>query len=68
MEIPQGNSQYHYLYCKQEKLSFFSLSFSKKENRRAEQVLPGVGTSGRGEEVGKGCKRLNGGNTVYTCS
>jgi hypothetical protein len=26
----------------------FIFSFTKSENRRAEQVLPGVGTSGRG--------------------
>jgi hypothetical protein len=31
--------------------------FTKSENRRAEQVLPG--TSGRGEKVEKGCGRAN---------
>jgi hypothetical protein len=56
MEVPQRNSLCSYL--KQAKLSFFS--FTKSENRRAEQVLPGeVGTSGRGEEAGKGCKKVN---------
>jgi hypothetical protein len=39
-------------------MSFFS--FTKSENRRMEQVLPGgLGTSGRVEEVGKGCGRVN---------
>jgi hypothetical protein len=37
---------------------FFSLT--KLGNRRVEQVLSGtVGTSGRKEEIGKGCRRLN---------
>jgi hypothetical protein len=40
------------------KCLFFS--FTKSENRRVEQVLPGVvGTIGRGEEVGKGHGRVN---------
>jgi hypothetical protein len=34
-------------------------SFSKKENRKVKQVLSGVGISGRGEVVGKGCRRVN---------
>jgi hypothetical protein len=43
--MSQGNSLCSYL--KQTKMSFFS--FTKLENKRAEQVLPGgVGTSGRG--------------------
>jgi hypothetical protein len=33
---------------------FFSFSYTKSENRKVEQVLPGgIGTGGRGEEVGK---------------
>jgi hypothetical protein len=33
---------------------------AKSENRRTEQVLPGgVCTSGRREEVDKGCERMN---------
>jgi hypothetical protein len=53
MEVPEGNSLSSYL--KQSKMSFFFIfSYTKSENRRAEQVLPGgIGTSGRGEEVGK---------------
>jgi hypothetical protein len=42
-------------------MSFF-FSFTKSENRRAEQVLPGkrgFGTDGRREEVEKGCERMN---------
>jgi hypothetical protein len=36
------------------------MSLTTLENRRAEQVLPGgYGTSGRGEEVGKGCGNVN---------
>jgi hypothetical protein len=43
-----------------QKCNFFSFSFTKSENRRAEQVLPGVlSTSGHGEEVGKGGRRVN---------
>jgi hypothetical protein len=35
------------------------LFFTKSENRRAEQVLPGgVGTNGRREEMGKGHGRV----------
>jgi hypothetical protein len=37
-------------------------SFTKLDNRRVEQILPGdwgVGTSGTGDEEGKGCKRVN---------
>jgi hypothetical protein len=56
MEISQGNFLCSYL--KQTKMFFFS--FTKSEDRRVEQVLPGeVGTSGIGEEVGKGCGRVN---------
>jgi hypothetical protein len=50
MEVPQGNSLCNYL--KQAKMSFFS--FTKSENKRVEQVLPGrVSTCGKREEVGK---------------
>jgi hypothetical protein len=39
-------------------MSFFS--FTKLENRKVEQVPLGVvGTSGKGEEVGKGKRRVN---------
>jgi hypothetical protein len=52
MEMSQGKSLNNYL--KQTKLSFF-FSFTKLENRRVEKALSGgVGTSGRGENVGKG--------------
>jgi hypothetical protein len=41
-------------------MSFFYLSFAKLENGRAEQVLPGeADTSGREEEVEKGCRKVN---------
>jgi hypothetical protein len=43
MEIPQGNSLHSHLYLKQTKMSTFSFylfSFTKLENRRAEQILP----------------------------
>jgi hypothetical protein len=57
MEMSQGNFLCSYL--KQTKMSFF-FSFTKLENRRAEQVLSReVGTSGRGLEVGKGWGRMN---------
>jgi hypothetical protein len=57
MKVSQGNSLGSYL--KQTKVSFFS--FTKSENRRAEQVLPGAGegASERGEDVGRGCRRVN---------
>jgi hypothetical protein len=42
----------HVAILNNQKSHFFS--YTKLENRRMEQVLPGVfGTSGRGEEVGK---------------
>jgi hypothetical protein len=38
----------------------FIISLRKFKNRRVEQVLfNGVGTSGRREEVGKGCGKVN---------
>jgi hypothetical protein len=40
MKVPKGNSLCSYL--KQAKMSFH-LSFATSENRRMEQVLPGVG-------------------------
>jgi hypothetical protein len=41
-----------------QKCHFFP--FTKLENRKAEQVLPGdVGTSGRGKEEEKGYRRVN---------
>jgi hypothetical protein len=33
--------------------------FIRMENRRVEQVLLGDGTSGRGEDVGRSCRRVN---------
>jgi hypothetical protein len=60
MEISQGNSLCVYLYVKLKCHVFhfiFSLfSFTKSENRRAEQALPrGVpGNSGRGRYWGRG--------------
>jgi hypothetical protein len=41
-------------------MSFFFFHLQISENRRAEQVLPGgrCGTSGKREEVRKGCERV----------
>jgi hypothetical protein len=39
--------------------SFCFFSFTKSENKRAEQVLCGGWYQGDGEEVRKGCKRVN---------
>jgi hypothetical protein len=59
MDISQENSLYSYLYLKQARMSFFS--FKKLENKRTEQVLPGVERSlvlVEGSEVmGKGTRR-----------
>jgi hypothetical protein len=41
-------------YLKQTKMSFFS---PKTENRKAKQVCMVVGTSERGEDIRKGCRR-----------
>jgi hypothetical protein len=55
MEMSQENSLYGNF--KQTKMSFFS--FSKSENMREEQILPGgVGTSGRRKKLGKRCRRV----------
>jgi hypothetical protein len=55
METSQGYSLGSYL--KQKKSQFFS--FTKLEDRRTEQFLHwGIGISGRGEKVGKGCGRV----------
>jgi hypothetical protein len=56
MEVPQGNSLNSHL--KLAKMLFFA--FTKSKNRKAEQVLPReIDNSWRGEEVGKGCRRVN---------
>jgi hypothetical protein len=56
MEMSQGNSLCNYL--KQTKMSFF---FFYKIGEQEGRTGPawGVGTSGRREEVGKGCGRVN---------
>jgi hypothetical protein len=59
-EVPQGNSlcSYH----KEGKISFLNSLYCKSEPylQIREQVLPGgIDTSGRGEEVVKGCRRVN---------
>jgi hypothetical protein len=54
MEISQGNSLYSYL--KQTKMSFFFFCKIGGQNR---SCLGGIGTSGREEEVGKGCGKVN---------
>jgi hypothetical protein len=55
MEMTQENSLCNYL---KQKISFFS--FTKSENSRAEEVLPGgVGIRGRGEKLGNVCSRVN---------
>jgi hypothetical protein len=59
MEVSQGNPCVAIL--NKQKYHFFFLSFAKSENRRAEQILPwevGGDPSGKGKEVGKGCKRM----------
>jgi hypothetical protein len=53
MEISQGKSLCS--YSKKGKMSFFL--FTKSDNWRTEQVMPGGGTTGSGKEVGK----MNGG-------
>jgi hypothetical protein len=48
-------------------LSFFS--FTKSENRKTEQVLQGMGsfdTTRKGELAGKGCRRVNTMQILYT--
>jgi hypothetical protein len=40
------------------------------EDRSINQVLSGVGTTGSGEDIRKGCRRVNlksGGNVMYSC-
>jgi hypothetical protein len=57
-DLPQDTP--HVAILNKQKCHFFS--FTKSENRRAEQVLPGgggVGTRRRCKEVGKGCGRVN---------
>jgi hypothetical protein len=57
IEMSQGNSLYSYL--KETKMSFF-FSFTKLQNRRAEQALSwGWYQCGRVEDVGKGFTRVN---------
>jgi hypothetical protein len=63
-EISQGNSLCSYLYFKQAKMSCvsFYLFFFLLQNRIIRgQTSPaqGRGTSGKGEELGKGDRRVN---------
>jgi hypothetical protein len=53
MEMSQGNSLC--IYLKQTKMSFF---FFLQNWKRQNRSCLGVGTSGKGEDVGKGCRRL----------
>jgi hypothetical protein len=56
MEMSQGNNPYSYL--KQTKMSFFS--FTIMENRKEKQVFyVGLAPVGRGEDIRKGCMRVN---------
>jgi hypothetical protein len=64
MEMSQGNSLCSYL--KPTKMSFFS--FTKLENRRAEQVLPmGLVPVGGGKMWEMAWEGGYSANTVYTC-
>jgi hypothetical protein len=59
MGTTQGSSPCNYLYLNLAKMAsfsfiFYAFSFTKSENRRAEQVLVGVSTSERGWVAGKG--------------
>jgi hypothetical protein len=54
-EMSQENSLYSYI--KQTKRSFY-FSFAEQEGRTG-PVWWGADTSGRGEDVGKGCRRVN---------
>jgi hypothetical protein len=53
MEMSQQNSLYS--YCKQTKMSFLK----KMENRKVNSSCLVVGTSGRGEDIRKRCRRVN---------
>jgi hypothetical protein len=58
--MPQGNSLCSYL--KQAKMSLFSFSFFLIQNQRTEEQnrsCLGAGIGGKGEEVGKGYRRVN---------
>jgi hypothetical protein len=63
MEMSQGNSLCSYLYL---------FSSTKSENRREDQVLQewrrlgGLILVGGGEEVGKGCRRINTVQKMFT--
>jgi hypothetical protein len=52
MEMSQGNSLYSYL--KQTKMSFFLHLQSQKQEGRTGPSWGGIGTIGKGKEVGKG--------------
>jgi hypothetical protein len=60
MEVPQGNSLCSYL--KEVKMSFLFPFFCKiREQEGGTGLVSGgvVDTRGKGEKVGKGCKRVN---------
>jgi hypothetical protein len=53
MEMSQGNSLYS--YRKQTKMSFFK----KREQEGKTGSVWGVSISGRGDDIRKGCRRVN---------
>jgi hypothetical protein len=48
-----------YSYLKQTKMAFFFSFYKSGEQEGRTGPLWGVGTSGRREDVGKGCRRVN---------
>jgi hypothetical protein len=63
MEVSQGNSLCRYL--KQTEVSFFFFyKIGEQEDRRG--PVSGVRTSGRREDVGKRCRRVNTVQILYT--
>jgi hypothetical protein len=56
MEMSQGNPLYSYL--KQTKMSVFFF-FNKTKDRGQKRSCLGVDTDGKGEDIRKGCKRVN---------
>jgi hypothetical protein len=57
MEMPQGNSLC--IYLKQAKISFFFFIYKIREQEGRTGLARGIGTSGGGDVVGKGCRRVS---------
>jgi hypothetical protein len=67
LEISQGNSRYSYLNKQKCQFFFFSCFCKKGDQESRTGPVWGFGTSGRGENVGRVCRRMHMVQILYVC-